>query len=269
MRKHFLTPRYLRDYLKIFTRAAGTAAVRSAIRRLGRGGRGMSDTGASAGPGLQPRAGHLRRRGRLQARHRRPGDGADRPGVAPRRRLDRLGADRGRRERARRPTGRPFEVDTAGEGDVPGPAGRQRRRRLRPLLQHLRQPDAVVHPALPLGPVQRPGHPPPRGRGVRVRLQRRQRGPRQGGRRGDRGRRRAGRDGPRLPPLHAARARPQARGPTRSCTTSSTSRGRSPTPGACCRAASATRSTRGCWPTTSSASTRGPTAGTSCSAAAT
>ena len=49
------------------------------------------------------------------------------------------------------------------------------------------------------------------------------------------GQRRAGRDGPRLPPLHAAGARPRARGRTSSCTTSSTSRGRSRTPGACCR----------------------------------
>ena len=52
------------------------------------------------------------------------------------------------------------------------------------------------------------------------------------------GRARAGRDDPRLPPVHAARAGPRAR-PTRSCTTSSTSRGPSPTPGGCCRARSA------------------------------
>ena len=122
----------------------------------------------------------------------------------------------------------------AGGRRVPGAPGRQRPRRLRPLLQHLRQPDAVVHPALPLGPLQRPGHPAQRGRGVRVRLQRRQRGPRDRRHRGDRGRRRAGRDGPRLPPLHAARRSCAARAPTSSCTTSSTSRGRRATPGACC-----------------------------------
>ena len=58
------------------------------------------------------------------------------------------------------------------------------------------------------GTFQRPGHPPPRGRGVRVRLQRRQRGPRARRRRGDRRPGRAGRDGPRLPPLHAAGPRP-------------------------------------------------------------
>ena len=37
---------------------------------------------------------------------------------------------------------------------------RARRRGLRPLLQRHRQPDAVVHPALPLGPLERAGHPP-------------------------------------------------------------------------------------------------------------
>ena len=41
------------------------------------------------------------------------------------------------------------------------------------LLQRRRQPDAVVHPALPLGPLERAGHPPPRGRGLRARLLRR------------------------------------------------------------------------------------------------
>ena len=56
---------------------------------------------------------------------------------------------------------------------------------------------------------------------------------------------------------------------TSSCTTSSTSRGRSRTPGGCCRRASARRSSRACSPTTSSASTRAPTGATSCSAAAT
>ena len=152
---------------------------------------------------------------------------------------------------------------------VPRPLRRVRPRGLRPLLQHLRQPDALVHPALPVGPEQRAGHPPPRGRGVRVRLQRRQRGPRRGRAGGDRRRRRAGRDGPRLPALHAARRWCAARGRTRSCTTSSTSRGPSRTPGACCRPRSATRSTTGCSPTTSSASTRAPTGATSCSAAAT
>ena len=80
---------------------------------------------------------------------------------------------------------------------------------------------------------------------------------------------RAGGDGPRLPPLHAARISCAARARTCSCTTSSTSPGRSRTPGACCRRASARRSSRACWRTTSSAFTRAPTGTTSCSAAAT
>ena len=157
----------------------------------------------------------------------------------------------------------------AGGRRVPGAPGRLRPRRLRPLLQHLRQPDAVVHPALPLGPLQRAGHPPPRGRGVRVRLQRRQRGPRRGRDRGDRGRRGAGRDGPRLPPLHAAGAR-AARAPRRvPAPLRAHPVDADATPGACCPSRSARRSTAACWPTTSSASTPAPTGATSCSAAAT
>ena len=136
---------------------------------------------------------------------------------------------------AERHDGRPFPVTTRRRRRVPGQAGRLRRRRLRRLLQHHRQPDAVVHPALPVGSVQRAGHPPQRDRGVRVRLQRRQRGPGPRGARGDRGRREAGRDGPRLPPVHASGPDPPRSAPTRSCTTSSTSRGASRTPGACCR----------------------------------
>ena len=58
----------------------------------------------AAGPGLQPRARHLRGRRVGQARHRRAGDGADRPRVAPRRDLDRLGDDRRRRASSRRST---------------------------------------------------------------------------------------------------------------------------------------------------------------------
>ena len=109
---------------------------------------------------------------------------------------------------AERNDGKPFPVQAPGGRRVPGQARRLRPRRLRPLLQHHRQPDAVVHPALPVGPLERAGHPPQRDRGVRVRLQRRQRGPGAGGARGDRGRRAAGRDGPRLPPVHAAGADP-------------------------------------------------------------
>ena len=130
------------------------------------------------------------------------------------------------------------------------------------------QPDAVVHPALPVGPVQRPGHPHPRGRGLRLRLQARQRGHGRRRGRGDRRRRGPGRDGPRLPPVPAAGDDPRA-GRTSSSTTSSTSRGRSRTPGACCPRGCARRSTAASWPTTSSASTPAPTGATSCSAART
>ena len=112
-------------------------------------------------------------------------------------------------EASRAAGGRRVPGRLAGGGRIPSAAGRLRRGGLRPLLQRLRQPDAVVHPALPVGPVQRAGHPPRGDRGVRVRLQRRQRGSRPRGRRGARGRGRAGRDGPRLPPLHAPRPRAQ------------------------------------------------------------
>ena len=105
--------------------------------------------------------------------------------------------------------GKPFTVQAPGWRRVPGQAGRLRPRRLRPVLQHHREPDAVVHPALPVGPLQRAGHPPQRDRGVRVRLQRGQRGPGAGGDGGDRRARAAGGDGARLSPVHAARADPE------------------------------------------------------------
>ena len=223
---------------------------------------------APAGPGLQPRPGDLPG-GRLgEARHGRARDRADRPGLPPRRDLDRLGDDRpGRRRRAR---ARRQAVRGRGARGrlLPRALRRVRRRGLRPLLQHHRQPDALVHPALPLGPEQRAGHPPPRGRRLRGGLPAGQPRPRRGRRRRDRGPGRARRDGPRLPPLHAARDGPRG------------APGRLPAPlrphpldpaGRLARAARrrcATRSTPACWPTTSSASTRGPTSATSCSAAA-
>ena len=131
---------------------------------------GTHERAAATGAGLQPRAGHLSG-GRVgQARHRRPRDRADRPRLPPRRDLDRVGDDRpGRRGR---PRARRQAVRGRGARGrlVPRALRRVRRRGLRPLLQHHRQPDAVVHPALPLGPQQRAGHPPPRGRGLRARL---------------------------------------------------------------------------------------------------
>ena len=152
-------------------------------------------------------------------------------------------------------------------GDLQGPACRERRGGLRPVLQRRGEPAALVHPALPLGPLERAGHPPQRDRRLRARLPRRERGPRP---RGAGGGRRPGRrgDAARLPPVHRAARDPARATRTRSSTTSSTSRGPSRTPGACCRATCARRSTRACSRTTSSASTRGPTSATSCSAAA-
>ncbi len=109
--------------------------------------------------------------------------------------------------------GRAFPVRSPAGGEFQVRLVVERPGGVRPLLQRLRQPDAVVHPALPVGPLQRAGHPPQRDRGVRVRLQRRQRGSRAGGRGGAGGRRGARRDGPRLPPLHAPRPRaPRAPG---------------------------------------------------------
>ena len=78
-----------------------------------------------------------------------------------------------------------------------------------------------------------------------------------------------GGDAPRLPPLHSRPSTSAGRGPTSSSTTSCTSRGRSPTRGACSPPTSARTSTRASSPTTSSPSTRAPTNATSCSAAAT
>ena len=255
-------PRYLRDYLKIITAGLG-GSVPAAVEQPA----GMSSTPlilvSNRGPVTFGPGGEVKRGG--------GGLVTALTGLASHREAVWIASAMSDEDVAKSEEsgGRPFTVDSPARRLVPGAARRVGPDRVRPLLQRLREPDAVVHPALPLGPVERAGHPAQRGRGVRVRLQRRQRGPRGGGVRGDRGRRRAGRDGPRLPPLHAAGASCGARGPTRSCTTSSTSRGRSPTRGACCRAGSGARSSRACCPTTSSASTRARTAGTSCSAAAT
>ncbi len=129
---------------------------------------------------------HARRRG--PARLGRAGDGADGPGLPPRRDLDRLGDERVRRRGLARTRRSRVPGALPRRRRVPGAPGGQRPGGLRPLLQRVRQPDAVVHPALPVGSVERAGHPPRGDRGVRVRLQRRQRGSRAGGRRGARGR---------------------------------------------------------------------------------
>ena len=142
---------------------------------------------AATGPGLQPWPGHLPG-GRLgQARHGRARDRPDRPRLPPRRDLDRVGDDRpGRRGR---PRARRQAVRGRGARGrlLPRALRRVRRRGLRPLLQHHRQPDALVHPALPLGPEQRAGHPPARGGRLRAGLPGRQPRPRRGRHRRDRG----------------------------------------------------------------------------------
>ena len=89
VRTHFLMPRYLRDYLRIFNELAGVMTRREPAQR----------TPLRAGE--QPRAGHLPGGRRGAARLGRPGDGAHRAGVAPRSDLDRLGDERARRARSR------------------------------------------------------------------------------------------------------------------------------------------------------------------------
>ena len=138
-------PRLLRDWLRIFQRLAVDDPRR--------------DRRSSSSPNRGPATFERGRRAR-QARRRRPRDRADRAGSPPRRGLDRLGDDRrGRRGQPREHGGEPFEVEL-GRRQLPRPARRVRPGRLRPLLQRHREPDAVVHPALPLGPLERPGHPP-------------------------------------------------------------------------------------------------------------
>ena len=143
VRAHFLMPRLLRDWLRIFAAGSGSDDE----RRL-----------AATGAGLQPRPGDVRRAAAsMQPRGRRPGDRAHRAGLAPRRDLGRLGDDRRTTSRqARRHGGRPFTVQTPGGSEYriklvdSDPEAYER------FYSDLRQPDAVVHPALPVGPVQRP-----------------------------------------------------------------------------------------------------------------
>ncbi len=88
--------------------------------------------------------------------------------------------------------------------------GRQRPAGLRPLLQRDRQPDPLVHPALPLGPLQRAGHPPGGARRLGLRLPGGQPRHRRGGAEPDRGPGAAAGDAPRLPPLHGPADDPRA-----------------------------------------------------------
>ena len=139
---------------------------------------------------LQPRSRRVRagraRDSHRQARRRRAGDGAERPRQAPPGAVDRVGDERrgrgGRDQRRRR-----ARRDRARRRLLRRLPGRERPGRLRPLLQRDREPDPVVHPALPVGPLERAGHPPDRGRGVGERLQGRQLGHRRPGGEVDRG----------------------------------------------------------------------------------
>ena len=106
----------------------------------------------------------------------------------------------------------------AGGGSFPMPdVGRRHARALRDdrrrdvprLLQRGRQPHALVHPALPLGPEQRARHPPRGADGLEARLPGRQPGVRRGGQRGAGGGPGPGRDASRLPPLHGPRDHPR------------------------------------------------------------
>ena len=98
-----------------------------------------------------------------RAGRRRPGHRAHGAGAPPR------GGVGGVRDDRRGPRDQPpagggsFEMELD-EAQLPAAAGGERPRGLRPLLQRRGQPDAVVHPALPLGPLERPGHPPARDR---------------------------------------------------------------------------------------------------------
>ena len=97
------------------------------------------------------------------ARGRRPRDGADGPDRALARAVD-LGRDLGGRRGGRR-QGRRRRLRASGpRRRHPRPLRDDRPRDLPRLLQRGRQPDAVVHPALPLGPRRR-ARPAPRGEG--------------------------------------------------------------------------------------------------------
>ena len=108
-------------------------------------------------------------------------------------------------------------AEEAGGGQLraPGPRDRDagplrgdRPRDVQPVLQRGREPDALVHPALPVGPQQRAGRAPRGARRLGPRLPRRQPGVRRGGQPGARRGPGAHRDAPRLPPLHRSRGDP-------------------------------------------------------------
>ena len=147
VRTHFLTPRLLRDWLQIF-------------RDL------QMNQDTPARPGLQPRPGHVRA-GRAARSRERGGGGLVTALTGLVHHRDALWvasamtdedvevAQRARRRRrsTSRWTARRYRIRLVESR----PGG------LRPLLQRGREPDAVVHPALPVGPLERAGHPPARG----------------------------------------------------------------------------------------------------------
>ena len=150
VRKHFLTPRLLRDWLRHLPGPPMTGDA-PLVLVSNRGPATFED-------------------GRAPARRRRARDRAAGARPPPRRGLGGLGDDRGGRRGLRASTAAArFEVELDGD-DVPVKLVDERPRGLRPLLQRRGEPDAVVHPALPLGPLERARHPPPRGRGLRARL---------------------------------------------------------------------------------------------------
>ncbi len=177
--------------------------------RGGRPGRvrGRADEPAPGAPdpGVQPGSHDVRARpGRLagaRPRRRRPGHRAARADRAHARAVG-LGHDLGDRRGGRGRGGR-------GQLRPPGPRGGDARplRGDRPrdapqLLQRGREPDAVVHPALPLGPEQRAGHPPRGARRLGERLPGCQQPVRRRGQPGAGRGPEPGRHAPRLPPLH-------------------------------------------------------------------
>ena len=138
VRTHFLTPRYLRDYLQDYR-------TRCCSYRMAVDGGAPLVLVSNRGPVTYQDDGSVKRG------HGRSRDRADRARVASRRGLDRLGDDRRRRRGRARARRRRVRDRGAGRRRLPRPLRRLRRRGVRPLLQHLRQPDALVHPALPRG----------------------------------------------------------------------------------------------------------------------
>ena len=160
--------------------------------------------------------------------------------------------------------GEPFEETARDGSSLPAAPRRARRARVRLVLQRRREPDAVVPPAPPVGSRDRSrssttacttrgpratspstAHSPTPSWTSSIAI-------------------RARRSSSTTTTSTSRRASFATRGPRRGSCTSSTSRGREPTTGRCCRSRSGARSTTACSRTTSSASTRAAGAATSC-----